>query len=50
MRWNGLKTIALVKDNFTTKGNKDFIKELIINSMPTIKRSEIQYAKVLKRV
>jgi len=42
MRRNGLVTIALVEDNFATKGNKNFIKELIVNSMPTIKRSEIQ--------
>jgi hypothetical protein len=42
MRRNGLVTITLVKDNFATKGNKNFIKELIINSMPTLKRSEIQ--------
>ena len=42
MRRNGLVTITLVKDNFATKGNKNFIKELIVNSMPTLKRSEIQ--------
>jgi len=42
MRRNGLVAIALVEDNFATKGNKKIIKELIVYSMPTIKRSEIQ--------